>query len=157
MAKKNDLVILAHLRKNGRKTLTELSKATSIPISTIFERLKVQQNDLIKKFTVLLDFQKLGFHTRAAIMLKVKKTDREPIKKYILASRHVNSCFRINNGYDLLIEGIFRNIQEVEEFLEYLEENYTVEKQQVYYMIDTIKEEEFLSSPEYVQQAEFCP
>ncbi len=150
MINSKDLLVLAHLRKNGRKTLTDLSKATSIPISTIFERLKVQQEYLIRRFTVLLDFQKLGFYTRAEVMLKVKKNDREPLKSYLLSHRGVNTCYRINNGYDLMVDCVFKNINNLEEFLEYVDEHFSIEKHQVHFIIDSLKEEEFLSSPEYI-------
>lgn len=154
MVSKKDLLVLAHLRNNGRKTLTELSKATSIPISTIFERLRAQREHFIRKFTVLVDFNKLGFTTRAAIVLKVKKNDRENMKKHLMNNRNVNSCFHINNGFDLLVDGVFLDLNTLEKFLEELDEKFSIEKQQVYFVIETFKEEAFLSFPEAIPLVE---
>ena len=61
---KKDLLIVSHLRRDGRTSLTELSKKTRIPISTIFDRLKQNKNNFIKKHTALIDFAKLGYNTR---------------------------------------------------------------------------------------------
>jgi Lrp/AsnC family transcriptional regulator for asnA, asnC and gidA len=152
MINEKDLLVLSHLRKNGRKTLTDLSKATSMPISTIFEKLKVQQEQLIRKFTILLDFQKLGFYTRVEVMLKVRKEDRDALKQHLLLHRSVNSCYRINNGFDILVDGVFKSINELEEFLEEIDEHFSIDKKQLYFIVESIKEEDFLSSPDSLKK-----
>jgi len=151
MTNAKDLLVISHLRRDGRKTLTDLSKATSIPISTIFEKLRAQQLNVIRRFTVLLDFQKLGFYTRVEIMLKVKKEDRDGLKQYLLDHNSVNSCYRINNGFDLLVDGVFKSVNELENFLESIDEEFTVDKKQIYFIIESVKEEDFLSSPDYAK------
>ena len=80
---KKDLLILSNLRKNARMSLTNMSKSTHIPISTIFDRLKLHESGLIKKHTSLIDFEKLGFNTRANVCIKVDKEKREEIKEYL--------------------------------------------------------------------------
>ena len=75
--KKTDLLIISSLRQNAREKLTNMSKKTRIPVSTLFDRIRMHEGKLIKKHTALIDFNKLGYNTRANIILKVKKTDRE--------------------------------------------------------------------------------
>ncbi|MBR9691938.1 winged helix-turn-helix transcriptional regulator, partial [Candidatus Woesearchaeota archaeon] len=70
---KKDLKIIAYLRQNARMPLTKMSRKTQIPVSTIFDRLKMNENSLIVKHTSLLDFSKLGYNTRANITLKVDR------------------------------------------------------------------------------------
>lgn len=146
---KKELLIISCLRDNARSKLTRLSKLTKIPVSTIFDRMKAESN-IIKKYTTLIDFQKLGFSTIAKIALKVKKEDREKLKNYLLKHKSINSLYRINNGFDFLIEGIFRDLKELEEFLESVEEKVKLKTKQVYYIIDDLKRESFLSQPEYL-------
>jgi DNA-binding Lrp family transcriptional regulator len=57
----DDFEILAHLRQNSRTNLTKISKETAVPISTIFDRIKRYNKDVIIKNTVLLDFRKIGY------------------------------------------------------------------------------------------------
>ncbi len=145
---KKDLLIVSYLRKNARETLTNMSKKTKIPISTIYEKLRTQNGGIIKKHTSLIDFNKLGYSTRANIMLKVSKESKEAIKEHLLKAQQINSLYRINNGYDFLVEGVFRHLKELEEFLEKLDEKYDIEKNEVYYIIDDIKRETFMSDPQ---------
>jgi DNA-binding Lrp family transcriptional regulator len=144
---KKDLVIITELRRNARETLTRLSKKTRIPISTIFDRLKLQEGKIIKKHCALIDFQKIGFSIRANMLLKVPAEHRNKLLEHLQKELHINTVLKINNGYDFLVEALFKNLKEAEGFVNKLEEEYKIEDKKVFYVIDEIKREEFLSSP----------
>ena len=144
-----DLLILSYLRSNARETLTNISKKTNIPISTIYDRLKANEDVLIKKHTCLIDFQMLGYNTRAKIVLKVGKKDKDTIKDALMAFENVNSVYKINNGFDYMLDVIFRNIKELEAFLERLDEKFSIKSKQVYYVIEDLKSECFMSDPAF--------
>ncbi len=148
MTRTKDLVILAQLRQDGRMPLTEMSKKTRIPVSTIFDRLKA--NDLIVRHTTLLDFSKLGYHTRAQIALKVDREDKDALKEHLLKNAAVNSLYRINNGYDYMIEVVVREVKDLEEFLDRLKQRFNVQDEKVYYIIEDLSREAFLSDPELI-------
>ena len=138
---------MAYLRQNARETLTKLSRKTNVPISTIYDKLKQYENDIIKKHTSLLDFNRLGYTTRATIMLKVDKEIKMDIREFLTNSRSINSIFKINNGFDFLLEGIFREIKDLEDFLDRLDEKFKIKNKQVYYIIEDIKREGFMADP----------
>ncbi len=144
---RKDFTIMSHLRRNSRSSITEMSKKTHIPISTIYERIKRSQEDIIKKNTCLIDFAKLGFTTRAKIVLKAELKSRQELADYLMKHNNVNSIYKINNGYDFLIEGVFRQIRELEEFLEELETRFKVKDKETYFIIDDLKREAFMSDP----------
>ena len=146
--KQKDLLILAHLRNDARITLTELSKKTNIPVSTIYDRLKSQEDSFISKHTTLIDFTKLGYNTRANITLKVDRDQRELIKEFLMKHQNINSVYKINNGFDFLIEAIFKNIKDLEEFMENLDQRFKIADSQTYYIINDIKREAFMSNPQ---------
>ncbi|MGM5482130.1 MAG: Lrp/AsnC ligand binding domain-containing protein [Nanobdellota archaeon] len=148
MISKKELLFVSSLRKSARKNLTKISKELSIPVSTLFEKLKKLEKALIVKHTALLDFNKLGYTTRAKILLKVNKKDKDTIKEALTKSEHVNSIYKITNGYDYLVEGIFKSLKELEEFSEKLEERFSITKKNVFFVIDDIKRENFLSNVE---------
>ncbi len=149
---KKDLKILTNLRHDARMSLTKMSKKTSIPISTIFDRIKIFQDNVIKKHTSLIDFNYLGYSTRANIMLLVDKKDKEAIKDFLLKHQSINSVYKVNNGYDFMIEGVFKQIKEMEDFLEQLEQRFTIVDKKSFFIIDEIKRESFMSDPEML----FC-
>jgi len=143
--------MVAHLRKNARETLTEMSKKTNIPVSTLYDKLKVHEKELIQKHTCLVDFTKLGFNTKAQILIKVDRDVREEVREYLLKEFNVNSVYKINSGYDFMIEGIFKHVKDMEDFLEKLDEKFKLKEQQVYYVIEDVKREGFLSDPQLVE------
>ena len=147
---KKDLQIISNLRKNARMSLTNMSKLTNIPISTISDRLRVHESSIIKKHTTLIDFEKLGFNIRANVCVKIDKEKRDEVKWFLVKHQNVNSIFRINNGYDFLFEGIFRHIKDLEDFIEKLEGRFNVKQRQVYYLIEDIKIEEFMADPQLI-------
>ena len=142
--KEKELLLLSHLRSNARKNLTNISKETGIPISTIFDKIRKYEGDVIKKFTSLLDFGKLGYDIRVSVMLKVDKNDRENVGNYLKNHQNVNSVFRINNTYDYLLECIFRNMQEVHVFMEQIDKFKILEKEQ-FYILEDLKREAFMT------------
>ncbi len=145
---KKDILLLCELRKNARESLTNISKKTGIAISTLFDRLKLQEKELIKKHTALIDFSKLGYTARANISLKVNKEDKKSCLGFLQGHQNINSIYKINNGYDYLVEAVFRNIKDLEEFVEQIEERFNIEKKDVFYIIDELKREEFMADKE---------
>ncbi|MFH1275897.1 MAG: Lrp/AsnC family transcriptional regulator [Candidatus Woesearchaeota archaeon] len=144
------LLILSALRENARLSLTEMSKKTNIPVSTIYDKMRSYHGKVIKKHTALIDFSMLGYNTRAQVLLKVSKEERSDLQDFLFKTRNANSVFKINNGYDFMVEFIFKHIKELEDFLETLETKFDVKTQQTYYIIDDIKREEFISNPKTV-------
>ena len=155
MLSKKELIILSCLRQNARQTLTTLSKKTNIPISTIYEKLRSYEGDVIKKNACLIDFGKLGFNTRAQILIKVDKNQRDEVKSYLKNNFNINSVFKVSNGFDFMIEGIFRHIRDLEEFNENLEERFNIKKNEYYFIIEEVKKEAFMESPESLDFIEF--
>lgn len=147
MLGKKELLLISHLRNNARETMTNISRNTNMPISTIFDKIKKYEKSVIRKHTALLDFGALGYHTRANIMLKVDRESRNELKNYLKKNNKVNSIYRINNGFDFIIEVIFRNVKEMQDFIEEIEDNFKITGREVFYIIDDVKREAFLSSP----------
>ncbi len=127
-----------------------MSKKTSIPVSTIFDRLKINEESIITKHTCLLDFNRLGYHTRANITFKVERDDKETLREYLINNPSVNSVYRINNGFDYMVEGIFRQIRDLEEFVDKVEQKFKIQEKKSYFIIEDLKRESFMSNPHLV-------
>jgi DNA-binding Lrp family transcriptional regulator len=141
-----DRLFVAELRRNARESLTNISKRTHIPISTLFDRLKHNENNFIIKHTTLLDFNKLGYGCVAMVVLKVDRDDREGVKKHLMNQDQVNSIYRINNGYDYLLEVVMCNVKELEEFLEQLDSKYKIVEKKTFYIIEHLARELFMNA-----------
>ncbi len=138
-----NLLILSELRRNARESLTNMSKRTHIPVSTIFEKLR-NNNDLIRKHTTLLNFNRLGYNIVVNVLVKLRKDYRELLRKFLLSSVNVNSLYKVNNGYDFLFEGVFEDISKMECYMEHLEDKFKISGKMIFFMIEDLKRESFL-------------
>jgi DNA-binding Lrp family transcriptional regulator len=117
---------------------------TSIPVSTIFDKLREFEKGLIQKHTTLIDFKKLGFDIRIDILFKISREFREEFKEFLMANENVNSIYRINNGFDYLVEAIFKDMADLQRFTELLEK-FKIEAKQELFILEDLKRESFLS------------
>ena len=145
MPDKKDLAILSHLRHNSNQPITDIARNTGIPVTTIYDRMRQHERDIIKKYTVLLDFAKLGYLAKTKMALKVGKEHKEKLLKYLNEHPNVNSISKINLGFDYFIEVIFRNHNETHEFLDELDKRFSIEERHVFFVVDDIEKERFLS------------
>ncbi|HDP73406.1 MAG TPA: Lrp/AsnC family transcriptional regulator [Candidatus Woesearchaeota archaeon] len=136
------LSLLLHLREDSRRKLTEISKKTRIPVSTLFDMLKMLQDGVIKKNTILLDFNALGYSAHACILIKAGKNGKETLRRHLLVHPNVNSVFKINNDWDFLIETVHKNLKDLDEFVDDIE-RHGIEQKKIHYLIDEIKKEGF--------------
>jgi len=144
MIKNSDLKLIAYLRRNARQTLTEISKKTRIPISTLYDKLRLQEKSVILKHTTLLDFAMLGFNCRANILLKSEREERDKLGSYLKVHPAINNLYKINNGFDFLAEGVFSNVKELEDFVDILEKTFPIAEKKMHYVIEDLKREEFM-------------
>ena len=152
--KKSEAVILSNLRNNARESLTRMGRRTSIPISTIYEKMKNYENGIIKKYTIIMDFGKLGFNTRVNVLIKTTKECRDKLKDFLLENKSINRVYKLNNEYDFVVDGIFRELKDVELFLDRLENEFGVIDKKVHYIVDEIKVEGFMSNPDSIKYNE---
>ena len=143
MPRKHDIRLIAHLRNNARKRVTSIAREESTPATTMYDRLKANEKSIIKKYTALLDFQKLGFNAKTHIAIKAEKDSREKLEEFLASHPNVNSLYRINSGHDFLAECVFRNIASQKEFIEELQSRNA--ELAVYDEVEELKKEEFLS------------
>lgn len=141
---------MRHLRTNARETLTKMSRKTGIPVSSIYEQIKEFEGAAIKKHTCLLDFQKIGYDLRVTLLLKAKPSSKQDLQRFLSTHHQVNTVLRINNGYDFLAEVLFRNMSELQDFMDRLEE-LGVRERKEYYILEELQRESFLTSEAHME------
>jgi len=153
--KNKELQIVRHLRTNSRETLTRLSKKTGVPISTLFDKLNEYKQSLIVRNTCLIDYTKLGFDLRVQLLVRLQK-EKEKFEEFIINHLNVNSVYRINNGYDYLVEGIFQNMRQFTDFIQ-LFERFSVKEYKEFYVLQDLRREAFLTSETHVNMLAVPP
>ncbi len=150
MLRKKELILLSCLRNNARETLTNISRQTKIPISTIFDKLREYEKQFIKKHTSLIDFRKLGYDLKIQLLIKLDLAKRKEFENFILKSQNVNNAYRINNKYDYFVEVIFKNIAEFQLFIDRLQ-SFNVLDMDEHFVVEDMKREDFLADRNFVE------
>lgn len=147
---KRDMAMLSYLRQDARISLTALSKKTGIPISTAYGKLKSFRASKLIQLKALVDMTQLGYSTRILVALKVDRESRRETEEYLVKHLLVNNVWRINSGFSYMIEAIFKDMADVEDFLEDLDSRFKVRMEMVFYVISEVQREYSLSRPETV-------
>ena len=118
---KKDIQILTYLRDHGRDKISEISVKLGIPRATIFERMeRLKREGYIKKYTVELDYEKLGFSIVAYVLMeydfKANVTQKE-LCRNIASMDNVLSASIISGSWDLIILTVARNIKELSDLV----------------------------------------
>ena len=118
---KKDIQILTYLRDHGRDKISEISVKLGIPRATIFERMeRLKREGYIKKYTVELDYEKLGFSIVAYILMeydfKATVTQKE-LCRNIASMDNVLSASIISGNWDLIILTVARNMKELSDLV----------------------------------------
>jgi Lrp/AsnC family leucine-responsive transcriptional regulator len=145
-----DMHILSFLRQNGRMPLTDISKKTGVPVSTLFDMVRTNLRGSVGKYTCLLDFTSLGYNSRATIMLRVAQEDKQAMAEYVAKHPAVNSAVKMANGYDFLLEAVFKTVAEAEAFLDTLSKRFKIAEKQAFFVVADLKREGFMSDPQFL-------
>ena len=118
-----DHKIIEALKEDGRSTVREVSKKIREPITTVHNRLnKLRKEGVIKKFTIVPDYEKLGKPISAFVFLNINhdKLDKEGIegmKKQLRSFPEVDKLFAVTGDVDFIVSIRIASIKELDTFL----------------------------------------
>ncbi|NIA03841.1 MAG: hypothetical protein GWP09_00640 [Nitrospiraceae bacterium] len=149
--KEKDKLLFCHLRNNDRLPLTILSRRIKIPVSTLYDRIKAnEKNQVILRHTTLINFSKIGFPIKAFIEINVTHDKETPFINYLKKHQNINNAYKINNKYNYIIEGVFKNLQSTDTFINELEDKFNITDREIHFIINDIVRENFLTNQDYL-------
>lgn len=105
---KTDLKILSALQDKANLTIKELASVVGLSVTPVFERLKrLEREQFIKKYTVILDADKLhnGFVVYCTVkMLQINEEINDEFTLGIKAIPEVTECYNISGEFDYLLK-----------------------------------------------------
>ena len=114
-----DLKIVKCLTEDARSTYKKIAEETGVSEATVKNRIdKLMEEGIIKKFTVIMDYHKLGRAIKAFIGLKIQPAKLQEIVEDIQKNPDVHVLYRTSGDVDLLIEVIFEQMEDLNKFLE---------------------------------------
>lgn len=112
-----DTDILRSLIKNSRITLSQMSKEIDAPDATISNRLKKLEKDVIKRYTVILDWDKIGLDITTIIIIQTESEKHESVKEELSKLKEVSEVYSVSGEYDILIKVWVRDIEELNQLM----------------------------------------
>lgn len=108
MVDEKDLAILEELKKDSRRSTNQIAKTLGIPRATVHERIKkMVQKGVIKGFTVISDYGKLGMPVTAFVLVSFLPTasvSQRELAQRIADLDGVFSVHLISGEYDILVK-----------------------------------------------------
>ena len=71
---KTDVEIIRVLEKNSRLSLRKIAKKVGVSVATVMHRInRLEKDGIVKRYTTLVDYDKLGYELQAIISGDVSK------------------------------------------------------------------------------------
>lgn len=135
---RKDQKILDELKENSRASIREISKTTGIRPSTVHQRIRrMTENEIIEKFTVRLDDEKVG-EGFCVFMLISGSTERY-LGDSILKNEQVKGIYGITGEYDILLKMKFKDMKAFNDFLLDFRESHSKYISKTLTMVQTVK------------------
>ncbi len=114
-----DRQILDLLQENGKATASEISRAVSLSIPAVSERIrKLREAQIIEQYTVILNKKNLGYNLLAMIFVSIDIPEHiEVFRRTIVGFPEVIECYHIAGDYDYLLKVVMKDTAELESFL----------------------------------------
>lgn len=122
MARISNLELLKLLRENARITFVELARRFSVSETAIRKRIRrLEEQGIIKKYTVEVDPRKLGFEIDVLIGIDTKPEDYIQTLEKLKRMKEVISLYSSSGDHMILVECWFKNSEELAEFMKKLD------------------------------------
>ncbi|WP_294249420.1 Lrp/AsnC family transcriptional regulator [uncultured Chryseobacterium sp.] len=116
-----DLQLLKLLQKDAKLTVKELAKEVNLSPSPVFERVKrLEQEGYIKKYTAVLDPEKLNLGITVYCQLKLKSNDSDlaiEFEREIMKIEEVAECYSISGDFDFLLKVYVKDMKQYQDFV----------------------------------------
>lgn len=114
-----DKAILNELTQNARMPASDISKKVALSVPAVAERIrKLEQNNIIEKYTIKVNRQKVGLKLLAFIMVNIDHTENiQHFRDIIIQSTCVLECHHVAGSHDYLLKIVLEDTLSLESFL----------------------------------------
>lgn len=114
-----DMKIIRALQTDARKPIVKIAKEVDANEATVRRRIdKLLRDGIIERFTVVLDYHKLGRVIKAFIGLRVEPAKLKLIAEHLAKHPDTQVLYRTSGDTDIVTEVIFEKMEDLNAFLE---------------------------------------
>ena len=110
-----DFAILDELKKNSKLSEQKIARKTGIPMTTVHNRIKkLRASGLIKKYTIELDYAKMGNPLTAYVILKaIHGADQKELLTYVFKIPQIYEAAMVTGEFDIFFKARVSSMDEL--------------------------------------------
>jgi len=109
---------------------------------------KLEKEKIIKKYTALIDYEKIGFDIVVLIQVRISQGKSVEVERKVAKNPNVFAIYDVTGDQDSVILARFQNRRKMNDFIKKLQTFDFVERSETKLVLEIIKEEP--SSVEYM-------
>jgi len=137
-----DVRILRELLKNARLSSRQIATKIGVSVGTVISRIrKMEGEGIIKGYTAILDYEKLGYELTVVTEVTVSKGKLLETEREIAKRPNVCAIYDVTGQIDVIVIAKFRSREELSKFTKSLLAMPFVERTNTHVVLTTIKED----------------
>jgi Lrp/AsnC family transcriptional regulator for asnA, asnC and gidA len=113
-----DLKILSELAKDASISVPKLSKKINVNASVVYSRIKrLVKRGLIKKFTIVINDESLGFNVKALTGINMDSKLRDNVLNELFKIPEVREIAEVTGRFDVLVTMNARSLDEMHQLI----------------------------------------
>ncbi len=137
-----DLKILREFIEDSRTTYRKISKKLGIAPGTVLSRIRrMEKNNVLKKYTVSVDYEKLGYSVTSVTEITVSKGKLVEVEKRLAGLPGVCAVYDVTGDVDAIVISKFRNPAELSKFTKKILSMPNVERANTHFVLTVVKED----------------
>lgn len=114
-----DMKIIRALQGDARKPVVQIAREVNANEATVRRRIqRLLKDGIIERFTVVLNYHKLGRVIKAFIGLRVEPAKLKTIADHLAKHPDTQVLYRTSGDTDIITEVIFEKMEDLNAFLE---------------------------------------
>lgn len=136
-----DIDILKILDQDSRKKLRPIADELNKSPTTIGKHIKeLEEKEIIKKYTVDIDYEKLGYEIMALIELTISKGKMIEVEKEIAGHPNIFGVYDITGTYDAVVLARFKTRSELSDLVKKINSSEFVVRTNTHLILNVIKD-----------------
>ena len=137
-----DKKIIAELLVNSKRSFRDLAKAIGVSAATVINHInRLESAGVIKEYTVMLDFERLGYELTVVTEMTVSRGKLLETQHEIAKLPYVCAVYDVTGEIDSVVVAKFRNRRGLSEFPKALLSMPFVERTNTHVVLNTVKED----------------
>ncbi|MFQ5820339.1 MAG: Lrp/AsnC family transcriptional regulator [Candidatus Heimdallarchaeota archaeon] len=137
-----DVKILKHLLTDARLSNRKIAEAVGVSVGTVITRIqKMEQEEIINGYSVILDHEKLGFELTTITEITVSKGKLLEVEKDIAKMPNVCAVYDVTGLTDAMVIVKSKTRKELSDFVKTVLAMPFVERTNTHVVLTTVKED----------------